>query len=397
MRHVSLVSLHSPAKDLYRRLDVLLGELHRRARGQEFLQQSLHALFGEFGTELAAVGAQLFAHEGPVLECMARAGRLDGVGSSPIALADFRGRLEPAPQRVHLLELGVVEAPMAFFAIEHSERPFVFLFVFAPRWPRDMAELVLSTACSILSVRLLEERMGATMREAAEIQKSLLPPRAPEFPGFELAARSDPAEEVGGDWFDFLPLGEGSLGLSIGDASGHGLPAALMARDVVVGLRMGIERELKAAHALEKLNRVLHASTLSSRFASLLFGELEENGSFFYYSAGHDAPLLVTATGCEILRSGGAVLGPLPEVRFRRHFAHLDRGATLVLYTDGLIERRARSGELFGLERLQALFEEGRERSAAELVECCFDAIARFGEGGGPRDDETLVVVRRLE
>ena len=69
-----------------------------------------------------------------------------------------------------------------------------------------------------------------------------------------------------------LPLGEGALGLSIGDASGHGLPAALMARDVVVGLRMGIERELKAAHALQKLNRVLHASTLSSCFASLLFG-----------------------------------------------------------------------------------------------------------------------------
>jgi sigma-B regulation protein RsbU (phosphoserine phosphatase) len=373
----------------------MLGDLHRRARGQEFLQQSLHSLFAEFAGELAAVGAQLYTHEGAVLASIAHAGRLDSVGSSPLALADFRDRLEPT-QRVHLVDLGEVAAPMAFFSIEHSERPFVFLFAFAPRWQRDTAELVLGTACSILSVRLLEERMGATLQEAAEIQKSLLPRHAPEFPGFELAARSEPAEVVGGDWFDFLPLGEGSLGISIGDASGHGLPAALMARDVVVGLRMGIEKELKAAHALEKLNRVLHGSTLSSCFASLLFGELEENGSFFYYSAGHDAPLLVDARGVSILRSGGAVLGPMPEVRFRRHFAHLDKGATLVLYTDGMIERRSRSGELFGLERLQFLLAEGHARPVDELVELCFEAVDRFGEGGGARDDQTLVVVRRL-
>jgi len=84
-------------------------------------------------------------------------------------------------------------------------------------------------------------------------------------------------------------------------------------------LLLEIEKELKAAHALAKLNRVLHASTLSSRFASLLYGELEENGSFFYYNAGHDAPLLVTDAGCAVLRTGGTVLGPLPDAqRFER-------------------------------------------------------------------------------
>jgi sigma-B regulation protein RsbU (phosphoserine phosphatase) len=248
-------------------------------------------------------------------------------------------------------------------------------------------------------VRLAQERLGATLREAAEIQRSLLPARAPEFPGFDLAGRSVPADEVGGDWFDFLPLGppgEGTLGIAIGDASGHGLSAALMARDVVIGLRMGIERELKAEHALEKLNRVLHASTLSSCFASLLYGELEPNGSFFYYNAGHDAPLLVSEEGAALLRAGGTVLGPLPEARFRRHFAHLDRGATLALYTDGLIEARARGGELFGLERLQALLVAERELPAAELVTRVFDATARFAAGGGAPDDQTLVIVRRL-
>ena len=384
------------AKDLYRRLDRLLGELHARVRGQEFLEQALYAVFDAHGRELGTSGAQLFAHDGRLLESIAKVGRLDDVGSAPLALADFHAHPEAGLQRVRLVTDGEDAAqPVAFFEIAHGERPFVFLFRFEHGWNRAAAELLLNTTCSILSVKLAEERLGAALREAAEIQRSLLPGSAPAFPGFDLAGRSQPAEEVGGDWFDFLALGEGSLGISIGDASGHGLPAALMARDVVIGLRMGIEREMKAAHALEKLNRVLHASTLSSCFASLLYGELEENGSFFYYNAGHDAPLLVTETGCSLLRTGGTVLGPLPEARFRRHFAHLDHGALLALYTDGMIERRSRKGELFGLERLQAALHGARSLPAAEIVARCFAELERFGGSGPAPDDQTLVIVKR--
>lgn len=389
------------AKDLYRRLDRLLGELHARLRGQEFLEQALYAVFDAHGRELGSSGAQLFAHgggrEGKLLESIAQVGRLEGVGSAPLALADFHAHPEQGGPRVRLVADGEEAAqPLAFFEIATGERPFVFLFRFERDWQRAAAELVLNTTCSILSVKLAEERLGNALREAAEIQGSLLPAVAPEFPGFEIAARSQPAEQVGGDWFDYLRLGEGALGLSIGDASGHGLPAALMARDVVIGLRMGIEKELKAGHALEKLNRVLHASTLSSCFASLLYGELEENGSFFYYNAGHDAPLLVTEAGCTLLRTGGTVLGPLPEARFRRHFAHLDHGALLALYTDGMIERRSRAGELFGLERLQKVLHAGRKLSAAALVQRCFAELERFGGGGPAPDDQTLLVVKRL-
>lgn len=391
------MSLFSPAKDLYRRMDRQLGELHARLSGPEFLAQALYALYEAHGRELGVSGAQLFAHDGPVLQSVARVGRIEGVGSSPLALADFHDRAEPLGQRVRVVtDERTAAEPLAFFEIAHESRPFVFLFRFEPEFARAAAELVLNTACSILSVRLAEERLGATMREAAAIQESLLPARAPYFAGFELAARSQPADEVGGDWFDYLPLGEGALGLSIGDASGHGLPAALMARDVVIGLRMGIEREFKAGHALEKLNRVLHASTLSSCFASLLFGELEDNGSFFYYNAGHDAPLLVSEAGCTLLRTGGTVLGPLPEARYRRHFAHLDKGSVLALYTDGLIEQRSRGGELFGLERLQALLHRERAGTADELVERVFAEVQRFGAGGGAPDDQTLLIVKRL-
>jgi stage II sporulation SpoE-like protein len=384
------------AKDLYRRLDRLLGDLHARVRGQEFLEQALYAVFDAHGRELGTSGAQLFAHDGRLLESIAKVGRLDDVGSAPLALADFHARPEAGLQRVRLVTDGEDAAqPVAFFEIAHGERPFVFLFRFEPGWNRAAAELLLNTTCSILSVKLAEERLGAALREAAEIQRSLLPGSAPAFAGFDIAGRSQPAEEVGGDWFDFLSLGEGSLGISIGDASGHGLPAALMARDVVIGLRMGIEKELKAGHALEKLNRVLHASTLSSCFASLLYGELEENGSFFYYNAGHDAPLLVTEAGCSLLRASGTVLGPLPEARFRRHFAHLDHGALMALYTDGMIERRSRGGELFGLERLQTVLHGARTLPSAEVVARAFTALERFGGAGPAPDDQTLVVIKR--
>jgi hypothetical protein len=383
------------AKDLYRRLDRRLGELHARLRGQEFLEQALYAVFDAHAGELGATGAQLFAHDGRLLESVAQVGELAGLGSAPLALADFHAHPEPGG-RVRLVTDGEDAArPLALFEVADGARPFVFLFRFRPGWDRAAAELVLNTTCSILSVKLAEERLGAALREAAEIQRSLLPAGAPSFEGFDIAARSQPAEQVGGDWFDFLPLGEGALGIAVGDASGHGLAAALMARDVVIGLRMGIEKELEARHALAKLNRVLHASTLSSCFASLLYGELEHNGSFFYYNAGHDAPLLVDARGSTRLRTGGTVLGPLPEARYRRNFAHLDHGALLALYTDGMIERRSRGGELFGLERLEAQLVAGRELGAAELVARVFEALERFGGGGPAPDDQTLVVVKR--
>ena len=380
-------AVHSPTKGLYRRLDVLIGARHVRERGEAFVVGALRDVFERFSAEFSLTSAAAFVANGTSTEWITSLGDPSGGLTSS-------GELVPRqPNRVFLLAQG--DACVAHFTVITVRRPCTLVFGFAPRtlWPR--VEVLLNTIASILALRLVEEQLGTTLAEAAEIQRSLLPSEAPSFPGFDIAARCEPASEVGGDWFDYLPLGEGSLGLAIGDASGHGLPAALMARDVVIGLRMGIERELKAGYALSKLNRVIHASALTSRFVSLFYGELEENGSFFYYNAGHERALVVDASGTKELGSGDPVIGPLPEVRFRRRFEHLDRGALLALYTDGVIERRAADGALFGLERLKSLLEEGRHRPAAELVAQCFDAIERFGSSDVEKDDATLVIVRR--
>jgi sigma-B regulation protein RsbU (phosphoserine phosphatase) len=201
---------------------------------------------------------------------------------------------------------------------------------------------------------------------------------------------------VGGDFFDFQAMNGDMLGLAIGDASGHGLPAALLVRDVVTGLRMGLEKEFKLAYVFGKLNRVIHRSTLSSRFVSVFYGELELSGSLVYINAGHQPPLLFGPSDVQELKTGGTVIGPLPEATFRRGFAHLEPGSVLVLCTDGILERRNRRGEFFGEERLKQLVDKNRGTSAEALLEALFAAAIAFGKGRPWEDDATVVIVRRL-
>ena len=208
----------------------------------------------------------------------------------------------------------------------------VFFFLLGDGWVREELDFTLNTVRAALGSRLTDERVRGSVREAAEIQQSLLVEEPPAFPGYDIACRSVPAEEVGGDFYDFHDFGGGDmLGLAIGDASGHGLPAALLVRDVVTGLRMGIEKDLKVAYVFSKLNRVIHRSNLSSRFISVFYGELEADGNLIYINAGHFPPVLFfknpqgPQTEVE-LATGGTVIGPLPEAKFRRGFARIRPG-----------------------------------------------------------------------
>jgi len=261
-------------------------------------------------------------------------------------------------------------------------------------WVREELDFALNTIRAALGSRLADERVRGSFRQAAQIQQSLLLDEPPAYAGYELAARSVAAEEVGGDFYDFFTFGDDLLGLAIGDASGHGLPAALLVRDVVTGLRMGLEKDLKMGHVFAKLNQVIHRSNLSSRFVSVFYAELEENGNLIYVNAGHPPPLIFTATsGIRELTIGGTVIGPLPEARFRRGIAYLEVGDVLVLTTDGILERRRAGGD-FGRAGVEKAVGD-RDGSAAEILERVFDAAAAFGDGGPWEDDATIVVVKR--
>ncbi len=395
-------------KLLYRRLDSLFGaldpELAPRVLMESFLEDAFQTLRGDLRLQ---------------------AGLLYGEGRDDFSLLKTVGRVEPPaadgfegqPRPVALvLQHGVYifadpdsddapfrhgllpRRPAAAVVVGRRHKRYILFFLLGEGWGREELDFTLNTVRAALGSRLREGRALGRLEQAAEIQQSLLVEEPPSFPGFELAARSRPAEEVGGDFFDFAVFDEDMLGLSIGDASGHGLPAALLVRDVVTGLRMGLERELKIAHVFTKLNRVIHRSTLSSRFVSVFYAELERNGNLVYVNAGHPPPLVFHGKGKALeLTTGGTVIGPLPEVRFHRGMAYLQPRDILVMCTDGILERRDKEGTFFGEERLRGVVRARRGESASTIMEGIFQAAEVHGAGGAWEDDATVVVVRRLD
>ncbi|MEO8431768.1 MAG: PP2C family protein-serine/threonine phosphatase [Acidobacteriota bacterium] len=255
--------------------------------------------------------------------------------------------------------------------------------------------LILEMARMAAVQKAQEGGWNGVIDRARDIQRSLLPERPAQLPGIAIAARSEPAEQVGGDAFDVISLAPDALGLMISDASGHGLPAALEARDVVIGLRMGAARQLKIHSTIERLNRILCASTLSSRFVSLVYGELDSDGSFDYVNAGHPAPLVLTSTGEARLDESGPVLGVLPDSRYRVGHARLPEDGMLVLFTDGITECPSPDGEEFGTHRLVGVLRGLIDAPPALLCAAVFDALADHAQDPRTPDDATLLIARR--
>jgi serine phosphatase RsbU (regulator of sigma subunit) len=388
-------------KLLYRRLDGLLGAFDPTRPGAVLMRSFLGDAFRALADDLRLKAGTLYIERRDEFE------RTDGVGDEVKGMPEALECESPVLRLVLQHGVYIFDAPFPgegagnpalpwpSAAVAVGMRPSRHVLWFALRrgWVREELDFALNTIRAALGSRLADERVRGSFRQAAQIQQSLLLDEPPAFSGYELAARSVAAEEVGGDFYDFFSFGDDLLGLAIGDASGHGLPAALLVRDVVTGLRMGLEKDLKVGYVFGKLNRVIHRSNLSSRFVSVFYGELEETGNLIYVNAGHPPPLIFTATGIRELMIGGTVIGPLPEARFQRGIAYLERGDVLVLTTDGILERRGPGGESFGQPGVEAAVR--RDASASEVLEAVFDAAAAFGDGGPWEDDATIVVVKR--
>jgi sigma-B regulation protein RsbU (phosphoserine phosphatase) len=401
------------AKLLYRRLDALFGSLKTRRSQSKLVETFLEEALANLKDDLRLRGGLVYVERRDNFALLKAVGdpgvplaeTLDPALTPLTELARHRVYIfsapdaEGSPQRLGLLPRSAV----AGLIVGQRPQRYVILFALAEGWQLEELDFALNTIRASLDARLVDQRVRGSFREAAEIQQSLLVEEPPAFAGYELAARSVPADEVGGDFYDFYDLGDGTLGLAIGDASGHGLPAALLVRDVVTGLRMGIEKELKIAHVFEKLNRVIHRSRLSSRFVSVFYAELERDGNIVYVNAGHQPPILFfrelqPGKACEVeLSNGGTVIGPLPEPRFRRGFARLHPGEVLLLLTDGILERRDKKGEFFGDERVRSVVRQHQSQTAAVILERLFDAALAWGDGRPWEDDATIVVVKRSE
>ena len=256
-------------------------------------------------------------------------------------------------------------------------------------------------------LRLAADRVGLAIqharlyerehRIAVTLQRSLLPDRLPQPPGLDVAARYEPAAaeaEVGGDWYDVIPMPGGSVGLVMSDVAGKGLKAASMVGRLRSALRAYALEGHDTGRVVEQLNRLVWADSLEGQMATLLFVVVDPNESRMHWvNAGHPAPLLVADEGVpQFLERGGSVpLGVLPFPTYEPRTVPMHPGSTLVLYTDGLIER---PGEHLddGMKELAA-----RVREAPDDPERLCDHLLRtLIPATGATDDVAILALRNL-
>ena len=238
------------------------------------------------------------------------------------------------------------------------------------------------------------ERIEQELRVSRRIQQALLPETIPQLDGWEIAKYYQPAREVGGDFYDFLQLADGHLGLVIGDVSGKGIPAAVLMANTQSVLRTVAQRGSAPGQALMEANEVLCAYVPANMFVTCFYAILDpHSGRLRYANAGHDLPYLWHGGEAEELRARGMPLGLMPGMSYEEGGVSLREGNCVLFCSDGLVEAHDPKGEMFGFPRLRTFVaEHGEERS---LVDLLIEELYSFVEQGWKQEDDiTLLTLR---
>jgi len=269
---------------------------------------------------------------------------------------------------------------------------------------RLLSIIAAQSAQIVENARLYEEEqayrfMQREISMASDIQKKMLPSESPELSGYSVSGKNLSARSIGGDYFDFIELGNSKWAVCLGDISGKGLPAALLMSNLQAILRTLAVHISDPAEILRHANHLLYKITNPEKFATLFFGVLDTaKHHLIYSSAGHEPPFHLGQEGkCQRLDTGGLPLAVMDDLEYQQNQITLEKGDCIFIYSDGITDSMNRQEEQFGEERLQFLLEESKDffNESDKLIEKVFNSSIRYCEGTDRFDDMTSVVITR--
>jgi sigma-B regulation protein RsbU (phosphoserine phosphatase) len=263
--------------------------------------------------------------------------------------------------------------------------------------------LTAQVAIIIEKVRLLDEvvekkRIEAQLEIARQVQLELLPDDDPELESFDISAYVFPTEEVSGDYYDWVQIFDDQIGITVADAVGKGMPAALLMAFLRASLRAGVQVGYAPHIALAKVSNLLWDSLEENQFITAIYGILDStNRTFVYSNAGHNPPLLIRANGeYRYVEYGDLPLGMFRDARYHQHYIRFEKGQTMVIYTDGITEAANDEGEEYGQERLAHRILEGIDLPSKQLIDHIRKGVADFTDRKFLDDDGTLFIIKAL-
>ncbi len=266
----------------------------------------------------------------------------------------------------------------------------------------DIASVAITNARNhheALKARDEQSRSRALQREIAlarTFQERFLPLRDPEIAGFDIAGMNLPGTTLSGDYFDYIELPNGHVGVAVADVSGKGVPAALLAASLQATLRSHVENVYSIARIMERVNDLFCRITSPEHFATLFYGVFDPTGSLTYVNAGHNPPILISGNGTiRELSDGGTVLGMFPGLSYDEGRIRMLPGDTLVIYSDGLSEVCG-GGEEFGEERIVQTVLRATGSTARTLASMLITEADSFADPEALVDDMTVVVTKKL-
>jgi len=271
----------------------------------------------------------------------------------------------------------------------------------------DLEDLNLLTAfashCAVAIERtrlhkeiLVKNKLEEELIIARRIQESFLPQKDPDLAGLDISGINIPSEQVGGDYYDFIPIVENQIGIAIGDVSGKGIPASL----IMASFRASLKAEIRNNYAIRtiffKVNNLLYESIERENYVTAVYGVLDVKNKIFTFSnAGHNPPILRRKGGqIEHLTEGGVALGILQNFDYKERALGLNSGDIILFYTDGVTEAKNESDEEFGTTRLEKILLESHNLKAKQIQDKIYEEVKDFTQNKPGQDDLTMIVIK---